>query len=289
MTLSGLIFVALAAAWAAYLIPKAVRHHDEVARSRSVDRFSSTMRVLARREPVSTRDARLVVTPARDGSGPVVTTKATRPTAAQVKARRAAARRAAQRRRRVLGTVLLLNVVVAALAAFGLVDWAWQALPASLLVAWLVACRLMVRSERATARPLAVPVPDAQQGAEPPAVPEHFATERDESGFELVAGDAETTTIPAVTEPLHAEGRRVEGQYVDGQRADGMWDPVPVTLPTYVTKPAATRRTVRTIDLGAPGTWTSGRTDEDAAIAREADAAASVARDEAPARRATGT
>jgi hypothetical protein len=30
---------------------------------------------------------------------------------------------------------------------------------------------------------------------------------------------------------------------------------------------------VRTIDLGAPGTWTSGRTEESSAIAREADAA----------------
>ena len=36
-----------------------------------------------------------------------------------------------------------------------------------------------------------------------------------------------------------------------------LWDPLPVTLPTYVTKPKA-RRTVRTIDLGEPGTWTSG-------------------------------
>lgn len=275
MTLSGLIFVALAAAWAAYLIPKAVRHHDEVARSRSVDRFSSTMRVLARREPVSTRDARLVVTPSRDAAGPVVTTKATRPTAAQIKARREAARRAAQRRRRVLGIILGLNVVVATVAAFGVIDWAWQAVPVTLLVAWLVACRLMVRSERATARPLVAPVQRAD--AEPASVPEHFATERDEAGFEVVACDADTTTIPAITDPLPE------------QAIGGMWDPVPVTLPTYVSKPAATRRTVRTIDLGAPGTWTSGRTDEDAALAREADAAAAAARDEAPAQRATGT
>ena len=60
-----MIFVALAIAWAVYLIPKALRHHDEVASSRSVDRFSDTMRVLARREPVNRRDARLVVTPGR--------------------------------------------------------------------------------------------------------------------------------------------------------------------------------------------------------------------------------
>ena len=57
---SALIFVALAVAWAVYLIPKALEHHEESARSRTVDRFSRTMRVLARREPVSRRNARLV-------------------------------------------------------------------------------------------------------------------------------------------------------------------------------------------------------------------------------------
>ena len=48
MDLSGLIFVALALAWGAYLIPKALKHHEDVVRSRSVDRFSDRMRVLAR-------------------------------------------------------------------------------------------------------------------------------------------------------------------------------------------------------------------------------------------------
>ena len=61
MDLSALIFVALAVAWAVYLVPKALRHHDDDARSRSVDRFSHSMRVLARREPVSRKSARLVV------------------------------------------------------------------------------------------------------------------------------------------------------------------------------------------------------------------------------------
>lgn len=268
MTLSGLIFVALAAAWAAYLIPKAVRHHDEVARSRSVDRFSSTMRVLARREPVSTRDARLVVTPARAATGPVVTTKGRRPSAAEVEARREAARRAAQRRRRVLGTVLVANAGVAGVAAFGLVDWAWQAVPATLLVLWLVACRLMVKSERRQVVGRALP--PAQAPAEPDAVPEHIAVARNDQGFDEVAPEADTTTIPAIKEPL--------------------WDPVPVTLPTYVSKPAAARRTVRTIDLGQPGAWTSGRTEEAAAIAREADAAARAARTAPVAeQRATGS
>jgi hypothetical protein len=52
-----------------------------------------------------------------------------------------------------------------------------------------------------------------------------------------------------------------------------LWDPVPVTLPTYVSKPAAARRSVRTIDLDSTGVWTSGRTDADAQLAREADQA----------------
>ena len=52
-----------------------------------------------------------------------------------------------------------------------------------------------------------------------------------------------------------------------------LWDPVPVTLPTYVTKPAAARRTVRTISIDDTGVWTSGRTDADSQIAREADEA----------------
>ena len=58
----------LALAWAGYLIPKALKHHDEVARTRSIDRFSTAMRVLARREPDTSRDSRSVVSPARSGN-----------------------------------------------------------------------------------------------------------------------------------------------------------------------------------------------------------------------------
>ena len=61
MDQSGLIFVALAVAWAAYLIPQALRHHDEAVRGRSIDRFSRSMRVLARREPVLVTQIRLVI------------------------------------------------------------------------------------------------------------------------------------------------------------------------------------------------------------------------------------
>jgi len=150
--LSGLIFVALAIAWAAYLIPKALRHHDDVVRGRSIDRFSQSMRVLARREPVSARMARLVVAPARAATAALVSTK---PTAASpdpdevFAQRRLATARATRRRRRVLSLLLVALVGVVAVSASGRLTWPYVAIPAALLLVWLVACRLMVQRERA--------------------------------------------------------------------------------------------------------------------------------------------
>jgi hypothetical protein len=270
--LSGFIFVALAIAWAVYLIPKALRHHDEVARSRSVDRFSATMRVLARREPVSSRDARLVVTPGRAASAAVVTTKRNQPSAAQIRARREAIRRATARRRRVLGLILVANAVVAGLAAAAVIGWVWQAVPAGLLVAWLVACRVMVRSEHASWDVVSPQSSSSVPAAEAEEPPDDYSVARNDQGFAEVDSDADTSTLPAVVDP-------------------DLWDPLPVTLPTYVTKPAAARRTVRTIDLGEPGAWTSGHTEEASAVARESDAVAAAAREAevAEERRATGS
>ncbi len=133
--LSALIFVALAVAWAVYLIPKALQHHEDAVRSRSVDRFSHTMRVLARREPVNRRNARLVVSPGRTPSSPIVTTKhvtdASRRGAAALDPRRRASRgSAARRRRRVLGLVLFSLLATIGVAAFGVIGWWYVAIPA---------------------------------------------------------------------------------------------------------------------------------------------------------------
>jgi hypothetical protein len=239
--LSGLIFVALALAWAAYLIPKALKHHEDVVRGRSVDRFSDRMRVLARREPVDRRNARLVVTPGRPAVQVEAVTQGEEvvTTSAQLLARRQATNRAARRRRRVLLLLLLVNVAVIALATARVIDAWWVAAPAAVLVAWLVACRLMVRRER-TWRPSVVEqVVDAliEETAERPAV---AVDEVDTDTFAAVEADAD------------------------------LWDPVPVTLPTYVGK-AAAQRTVRTIDLDATGVWTSGHTQADSKLARGAE------------------
>lgn len=249
--LSALIFVALAVAWAVYLIPKALQHHEDAVRSRSVDRFSHTMRVLARREPVSRRDARLVVSPGRTPSAPIVTTKhVTAPLArhsqdqtAPAPLTRAAALRATRRRRRVLGLILVALLATIATAAAGVLSWWYVALPGALLVAWLVACRLMVRHEQA--QHFDAWLHEAATG-EVPVIKADLPPVSQPDALE------ETGSMPAITDP-------------------SLWDPMPVTLPTYVGQPAAQARSVRTIDLDSTGVWTSGRTEVDAAIARQAE------------------
>ena len=288
MDLSALIFVALAVAWAVYLVPKALRHHEEDLRSRTVDRFSHTMRVLARREPVDKRSTELVTAgqPAAKAESNVATVteapvEATAAPSVETRrapspaARRAAARRATQRRRNVLGLILLAVVAVGGVAAFGAISWWYVAIPSGLLVAWLVACRIMVKGERqamapAARMPLEVPVESPGEApAETPAAPK-AAEPAGESAIDPMADTS--VGMAAIVDPT-------------------LWDPVPVTLPTYVNKPAATR-SVRTITFDDTGVWTSGRTESDAAIAREADEAdkaARRARDEGDEHRAVGS
>lgn len=275
MDLSALIFVALAVAWAVYLIPKALKHHDEVVRSRSVERFSKTMRVLARREPINRRDARLVVTPGRQASATTVETKASSVSPAQPScaARRAAAAKATRRRRNVLGLILLVNAVVIGLAVAHVLVWPSVAVPAGLLVAWLVACRVMVKSERAAARPAKVAPLESTSAPEPVASPLEIIFELPETVDSPVVED-----VPA---PLP--------ETAQAARAEGAWDMVPTTLPTYVSKAPAVRRTVQTIDLDSTGVWSSGRNDDDSALAREAERSERTARAAADERRASGS
>ncbi|KAB2808507.1 hypothetical protein F9L07_23730 [Pimelobacter simplex] len=305
MDLSALIFVALAVAWVVYLVPKALRHHEEDAVSRSVDRFSDRMRVLARRDAVSSSAAALVTGTASAPSAPSAplaepveapakptTKQPAAPTPApralrSPVARRAAARRAAQRRRRVLGVLVLLNVVVAALAVGAVVAAPWIAAPLTLLVAWLVACRLMVRNERAARAAVLAParrrrrtLADEEIAAEDAATdtaPEQPDLPAEPGGVVAELADDDTGEIPAITAEV----------------ADG-WTPVSVPLPMYVAK-APAGRTVRTIDLDATGVWSSGRNEADSQLAREADsqrsadAAAAAAAADADERRATGS
>ncbi len=269
---SALIFVALAVAWAVYLIPKALEHHEESARTRTVERFSHTMRVLARREPINRRKARLVpasgapsTVPSSDAKvrsdrrkSSTLTSLDEKPTPAQLRGRRQAAARAAKRRLRVVALILVANVAVGALAWFTLVDPIWCAAPVGVLVAWLVACRLMVKRERAES-------PRGRIPAEVPSEPGHQHT-------------GSTEEIARVTAPLGDEPADIDPD---------SWDPVDVPLPTYVSKPVA-QRSVSTIDLESTGVWSSGHNAADSKLAREAEAVERSGSSDSAERRASG-
>ena len=297
MDLSGLIFVALALVWAVVLLPKALRQHDEVAQTRSVDRVSDSMRVLARREVVSEREARLVVTPPAPPkkqpappTEPVVDTVvapdaavvAPAPlskerVAARIDAQRKAAAGAARRRRRILLVLVLAGAGVGVAAALGhLQPWA-PAVPVAVTLAFLVLARVLVRKEHArwdaelgrlrsrVSAPTPAPTPIAEETAAPAPVEETAApaTVDDTSSLPLGLLDDVTPTTDA----------------------GSLWDPLPVTLPTYVSKPRASR-SVRTIDLQAPGVSSSGH--DAASSALVADAATSSPPDDLP-QRAVGS
>jgi len=277
--------VVLALAWAVFLIPKALKHHDEVARTRSIDRFSESTRVLARREPVNDRDSRLVVTPARPSAAarpsprtappttaPAPRARAAAPTGAPVLTR-ASARAAARRRRRLLGLLLVCVLATSAAAVLGYAPWWSVAVPGGFCVLFLLLCRTQVRRDRRRTAAAPASVGAARAVEEPATAPvETQAAVRAYVPAQRTAD--ESMDANGVTE---LDGEDTSGISVADLRDAGLvgagdgtlWDPVPVTLPTYVTAPKA-NRTVRTIDLGEPGTWTSGRTAEDAEIAVQA-------------------
>lgn len=253
MDLSGLIFVALALAWAAYLIPKALKHSDEAGRTRTIDRFSSSMRVLDR----SARTAARSGSASSSASSGVVVEEIREEvvlTDAQQRRRRQAARVATRRRRRVLGMLLGVLGVVAVLTATSVLAWAWLTLPVGLLVAWLVACRVMVKNERA---PMMRTVRVEQSGAA-----------RSATADDALAAD-DTSSVEAVPP------------------ADpNLWEPRQVPLPTYVGKARAPRAATGAIDFDDTGMHSSGHSAADSEIARSADARAD---DSTPRTRAVGS
>jgi hypothetical protein len=244
--LSGLIFVVLAVGWAAYLIPRALRHHEEIAASRPVDNFSETMRVLER-TPATMKA--LLTPPAATEAGPPPRRRRTKRPSTP-----------ARRRRRVLGLLLVVTAATGVAAYLAYLP-AWSpAIPGALVVAWLVLCRLMVRTGAPVRRSVA-PTSAAEEGFDvaPPEAADSPVVEP-----ALASSPALAPTSPVV-EPVETD---------DGS----LWDPLPLTLPTYVSKPAA-RRTVRTIDLTQTGVTSSGHRAEDTELARKAEADAKAQAD----------
>jgi hypothetical protein len=218
---TGVIFAAIAVAWVAYLVPHFVRRRDdeELDDSDPADRFSESMRIV------------------RHGTAPLldhdleeiapfeVSTPQTR-RAAINDLRRLEGLASARRRRVLLGLMAALSGVIG-LCGANLIPWWTIAIPGGLLLIFVVVARISVRLMRTR---LDMRYREIQHGDDESTI---FLSRKD---FPTSAADAHRASVK--TDLASTPG--------------ALWEPVPITMPTYVSKPLAPR-TVRTIDLSGPG------------------------------------
>lgn len=214
MGLTGVIFAIIAAFWLVYLVPYYLHHRGDHLEDGEVDIPFTPSAVTIVRTGESLAHA-------EEGIGDVSTPLTRR---AQLRELRLIDEQAAQRRRRVLIFLLLVQLVVAVLAYFGIGAWWGVTIPAGLLVVFLVVARFSVRAMRA----------DLNRRAE-----------RIKQTF-----DEETVALALDEQDVAAHEHSVEIS-VPVQAIGSLWEPIPITRPTYVSTPLAPR-TVRTIDLSAP-------------------------------------
>jgi len=244
---NGLIFAFVVALWAAYFVPLAVRRYDEASKSGSIDKFSSQSRVITHKARIAedaAAQSEAIESTEEEPEQELATTPAPGRTM-----KRESARIAARRRRRTLITLFVMAAIVGGAAGYGYIPLWSSAAPATLIVAWLIACRIQVRGERGIGRK-----PKSKS----------ISTAADEEQTIVVSGQFEDIAADRkhVMQQTPLDANALDDQIVIAVPVGAtggvtLWDPLPVTLPTYVTKPRA-GRTVRTIEFGEPGAWTSG-------------------------------
>ena len=259
---AGLLYAGLLAAWAVVGIQFLVRRHDEVSSTHSVDRFSHAMRILSRRtDPGDQRTvvmpARALTRPAPDGAAADATGDPGTDSYAdfwddEPLPRVQGHARMVARRRRVLLILLcgLLGLAVASAFA-GLSLWVLP--PVGVVLAgYLVHLRAQARQEAALRRRRRAARARLRARERRIDSAERVVATRRVRETERMASLAEAEAELAVRE---AEDRRT-----NEHAAKRAWNPVPVPLPTYVTKPKATRSN-RFIDLTRPA-WVGAPTVE---------------------------
>ncbi len=212
-----IIFVAVAAGLAFGL--SWLAHHRRTPDEIDGDpttRFSDSMRIM-HRDVVKQSDTSDAVE---------VSTPLTRQSELTELRLRAAA--AARRRGRIAVGLLIASVVLFGLSVAGVVPFWSIAIPVGLLAAFLVFARFSVRTMHELLDSRA---------------------ERVREGF----GEEDTCTIDLGRDE---ESLEISVDLRAPHHGGALWDPIPVTAPTYVSKPLVPR-TVRTIDLSAPVIITS--------------------------------
>jgi hypothetical protein len=247
---SAVILAVIVIMWAVVLVPMWLRRHDAATESRSVDRFSTAMRVLSRRG--GSPDRRYVLMPKRESRATVHVSGASaphrRPTHTRATQSRATQSRptqsrpshgrpslAVRRRRTLLGLVGIAFLTVL-LALAGVIGWPLQLVVDLIVAAFVVHLRTQAKRAAAVSRQrrraAAAPAEAIGAAASAPASAAAAgrrpmpATSRGQAPATI---EPDTAPIPAV-EPAAATG------------TDDRWDPVPVPPPTYTMKPRAPQR-----------------------------------------------
>jgi hypothetical protein len=250
---TGLIVAFVVAIWAAYFVPLVLRRYDEASTSSSLEDLSPLSRVINRPTTQAQEAETPEPTPAVDEPTAEADADAEAEPASRPRVTGTAARLAARRRRRTLLTLLLATAIVGGLVGFRVIPVWSVAIPVALVLAWLVACRIQVRHERGIS-----PKRDKKS------TKASSAAKVDDESTVIVSGQVEDVNPGRqhVMESTPLESNALDDQLVIAAPSiattgDMVWDPLPVTVPTYVTKPRA-GRTVRTIDFAQAGAWTSG-------------------------------
>jgi hypothetical protein len=219
---TGVIFGAIAIAWLAYLVPHFVRKRDDEALVDAEDpaeRFAGSMRVVQHgTAPLLDQDLSEI------GTYEVSTPLTRRAAVADLRRLETVA---ALRRRRVLLALMAALSLVVGLAGAEVIPWWSTAIPGGLVVLFFGVSRFSVIGMR---RSLDARYRDIQRGG-------------DEVTVFMNRAKVKAAASPA--SPV------VEESAEETKAPGALWDPVPITVPTYVSKPLAPR-TVRTIDLSGP-------------------------------------
>ncbi|HEY5785783.1 MAG TPA: hypothetical protein VIT65_13495 [Microlunatus sp.] len=222
MGTTGVIFGAIAIAWLAYLVPHFVRKRDDdavVDAEDPAERFAGSMRVVQHgTAPLLDQDLSEI------GTYEVSTPLTRRAAVADLRRLETVA---ALRRRRVLLALMAVLSLVVGLAGAQLIPWWSTAIPGGLVVLFFGISRVSVIGMR---RSLDTRYRDIQRGGE-------------EVTVFMNRAKVKASASPA--SPVAEEAAE------EGKAPGALWDPVPITVPTYVSKPLAPR-TVRTIDLSGP-------------------------------------
>ncbi len=218
--MTGLIYVAIIALWAAVLIPIWLKRHDQISEVRSTARFSSAMKSLGKKDSLAYREHQL-------GENHM----------SQSRHRTHASVVATKRRTMVMASLTALLFLSLVGTFTGFVPMAITVVIAVLLGSFLIASALTA-SQRS-------------RGAVSPRVSrrETFVSEEfDADGVDIEEFDAEMVEVPARRMSARERAERQKSELDEFAQWDpweddnpeGAWDAVPQTLPSYVGSPRAT-------------------------------------------------